>query len=284
MELVIITGISGAGKSAAANCFEDMGYYCVDNLPPSLIGDFVDLMRRSKNKISKAALVTDVRGGEFFDSALSELERLGQNTDFTILFLDASDELILRRFSESRRMHPMAIGITNAEAVAEERKKLKPIKQQADVVIDTTRLKTAELSEQIRQLFSEDADDTGFHVFVQSFGYKYGLPQDADFVFDMRFIPNPFYVTELKRLTGNDAAVSDYVFESPHAQYFLQGLLKMFTALKDAYIKEGKRSLNVAFGCTGGQHRSVAVANKYYEALNECGEDVVLKHRDVPTQ
>jgi UPF0042 nucleotide-binding protein len=282
MKLVIITGISGAGKSAAVDCFEDMGYYCVDNLPPSLIGDFVDLIRRSKTKISKAALVTDVRGGEFFDSALGDLERLGENTEFKILFLEASDEVILRRFAETRRIHPMAIGKTNPEALAEERGKLKPIKQHADYVIDTTHLKTAELAAKIRRIFSEDEKDSGFSVFVQSFGYKYGLPPDADFVLDMRFIPNPFYVDELRKLTGNDAEVLDYVFESPEARNFLKNLIETFASLKNAYIREGKRSLNIAFGCTGGQHRSVAMANEFHRELTGIGEDALLQHRDIP--
>ncbi|MDR2610518.1 MAG: RNase adapter RapZ [Clostridiales Family XIII bacterium] len=282
MECIIITGISGAGKSAAADCFEDMGYYCIDNLPPSLIGDFVDLIGRSNNKIRKAALVIDVRGGEFFDSALGDLESLRRKADFKILFLDASDALILRRFAETRRSHPMAAGITNAEALAEERTKLGPLKSMADVVIDTTHLKTAELAERIRQTFSEDEKNAGFKVVVQSFGYKYGLPPDADFVLDLRFIPNPFYVDELKRLTGNDEAVKDYVFESAEALFFINDLFDLFPRLKDAYIREGKRNLNVAFGCTGGQHRSVAVANAFYTGLLHKGEDVIIKHRDIP--
>jgi UPF0042 nucleotide-binding protein len=282
MELVIITGISGAGKSAAADCFEDMGYYCVDNLPPSLIGDFVDLIKRSKTKISKAALVTDVRGGEFFDSALGDLERLGENAEFTILFLEASDEAVLRRFAETRRIHPMAVGKTNSEALAEERAKLKPIKQRADYVIDTTHLKTAELASKIRSIFAEDENDSGFSVFVQSFGYKYGLPPDADFVLDMRFIPNPFYVDELRKLTGNDAEVRDYVLESPEARNFLENLIETFASLKSAYIREGKRSLNIAFGCTGGQHRSVAMANEFCRELAASGEEALIQHRDIP--
>jgi UPF0042 nucleotide-binding protein len=283
MELVIISGVSGAGKSAAVDCFEDMGYYCVDNLPPSLIGEFVDLIGRSNAEISKAALVTDVRGGEFFDSALGELERLGQKTEFRILFLDASDEAILRRFAESRRMHPMAVGKTNAEALAEERAKLKLIKASADVVIDTTHLKSAELASKIRQIFADDDRNSGFRVFVSSFGYKYGLPSDVDFVLDMRFIPNPFYVEELRKLTGNDPEVRDYVFESSEAQYFLRELFELFAVLKNAYIREGKRSLSVAFGCTGGQHRSVAMANEFHKGLLNSGEDVILIHRDIAT-
>jgi UPF0042 nucleotide-binding protein len=284
MKIVIITGLSGAGKSYAANVFEDFGYYCIDNLPPSLIPDFVVLLAKGTNKIEKAALVVDVRGGEFFDSLQGNLELL-RNKDIScrILFLEASDDSILRRYGESRRQHPLAKGqITNAEALEEERALLSPLKAAADYVIDTTGLKQAALSARIRDLFAGGEPQAEFTVYVSSFGYKYGVPKDADYVLDMRFIPNPFYMDSLRELNGNDPEVRDYVLGSPEAKEFVGVIIAQIKILSPAYIREGKNSLHLYIGCTGGQHRSVAIANEIGERLKKEKIKSTVTHRDLP--
>lgn len=282
MEIVIVTGLSGAGKSCAIDVFEDMGYYCTDNLPPTLIKDFISLIRNSKSKIKKAVFVVDIRGGEFFEDLYDTIRRLNKKKiEYKILFLDAETDELLRRYNESRRSHPLADGGLNAEAIELERKKLDPIKKEADYVIDTTHSKTMELAEEIRSIFGEDTGEREFEVMIQSFGFKYGLPKELNTVFDVRFIPNPFYVPELKQLTGNDKAVQEYVMKSDEAKFFKDEVTKLILTLIPAYTREGKYSLNVAFGCTGGQHRSVTMANIIYDVLNDKGVNVKLRHRDV---
>jgi UPF0042 nucleotide-binding protein len=282
MQIIIITGVSGAGKSLAADCFEDMGFYCIDNLPPSLIKDFTELISQRAIKVDKAAFVVDIRGGETFvdiKDNLKELENRG--IGYKILFIDASDEVILRRFSETRRAHPLAVGITNEEALYEERELLEPIRKIADFTVDTSDMNNARLVQSIRAYFTEGTEQQRFRFIVESFGYKYGIPPDADFVFDIRFIPNPFYVESLKKLTGNSKRVREYVMRTEGAQTFLSEVLAMITSLKPAFIREGKITVNVSFGCTGGQHRSVTMATIVTEKLREQGEDVTLKHRDL---
>ncbi|MDR2162410.1 MAG: RNase adapter RapZ [Clostridiales Family XIII bacterium] len=281
MEIIIITGMSGAGKSLAADCFEDIGYYCIDNLPPSLIGNFVDLIAQRKQKVSKVAFVTDVRGGEFFGDLkenLNDLKRRG--IAYKVLFFDAGDKALIRRFSEHRRNHPLGDGRTYEEAIQAEREALEPIRRIADHMIDTSDMKNADLAVAIVRLLA-DGDGGVFRVVIQSFGYKYGVPAEADIVLDMRFVPNPFYVDSLKKLTGKSRKVRDYVMRAPEAGKFIDSVIEMFGELKPAFIREGKSSLNISFGCTGGQHRSVAAAIVVGERLAENGEHVVLKHRDI---
>ena len=282
MQIVIITGLSGAGKSFAADCFEDMGYYCVDNLPPSLITSFIDLIELREDT-QNAAMIMDIRGGLFFDSLKENIDLLKQKgISFKILFLDASDETLARRFSETRRNHPLAIGKTNIQAIKEERELLDPIKRIADYSIDTSMLKNAHFAEKLIELFDEKNPDKTFRVIIQSFGFKSGIPADADFVFDLRFIPNPYYIPELREKTGNDPAVRAYVMRAPEAIFFMEEVLKIIDTLTPSYIREGKRTLNVSVGCTGGQHRSVSLANELYETLTKKGVNTVLQHRDIP--
>jgi UPF0042 nucleotide-binding protein len=282
MELVIVTGLSGAGKSNVANCFEDMGYYCIDNLPPGLIENFVQLIAQRKSKIHKAAIVIDIRGGDFLDTLqenIDDLKSKGVNTN--LLFVEASDEAILRRFSETRRKHPLADGISNIDALANERIRMMPLKKLADNVIDTSLLKAAETASKVRALYSDDAGKGEFSILIQSFGFKYGIPQDADVVLDVRFIQNPFYVSGLKDLNGNDKEVSDFVMKSEFAHKFVQMIAEGVNLLSPGYIKEGKNSLNISIGCTGGQHRSVAMANEAYKLISKNNKHVTGKHREL---
>lgn len=282
MQIVIITGLSGAGKSYAADCFEDMGYYCIDNLPPSLIVDFIELIEH-RGEIEKAALIMDIRGGLFFDSLKENIDNLrNRDISFKLLFLDASDETLIRRFSETRRNHPLAVGITNFAAIKEEREMLNPIKRMADYTIDTSMLKNASFSAKLIQLFDEKDPDETFRIIIQSFGFKHGIPSDADYVFDLRFIPNPYYIPELREKTGNDADVRAYVMNAPESTFFKDEVLKIIETLMPSYIREGKRTLNISVGCTGGQHRSVTLANELYETLSEKQKNVILHHRDIP--
>jgi UPF0042 nucleotide-binding protein len=282
MELVIVTGLSGAGKSNVANCFEDMGYYCIDNLPPGLIENFVQLIAQRKSKIHKAAIVIDIRGGDFLDTLQENIEDLkGKGVNTSLLFVEASDEAILRRFSETRRKHPLADGISNIDALANERKRMMPLKKLADNVIDTSLLKAAEAATKIREIYSDEAGKGEFSILIQSFGFKYGIPQDADIVLDVRFIQNPFYVIGLKDLNGNDKEVSDFVMSSEFAPKFVQMIAEGVDLLSPGYIKEGKNSLNISIGCTGGQHRSVAMANEAYKLISKKNKNVTVKHREL---
>ncbi|MDR3225283.1 MAG: RNase adapter RapZ [Clostridiales Family XIII bacterium] len=284
MDIIIITGLSGAGKSLAANYLEDLGYYCIDNLPPSLIGNFVDLIAHRKQSVKKAAFVTDIRGGAFFGDLKENLKELKQRgIDYKILFLDARDEVLIRRFSENRRTHPLGENHTYEDAIRAERAVLEPIRRIADHTIDTSEMKNANLATAINKALADGDGDDGseFRVVIQSFGYKYGIPAEADIVLDMRFIPNPFYVDSLKHLTGKSKRVRDYVMRAPEAGCFVDYVLEMFEALKPAFIREGKNILNISFGCTGGQHRSVAIAIIVHERLTKRGEKPALRHRDI---
>jgi UPF0042 nucleotide-binding protein len=208
MDVIIVTGLSGAGKSQAINCIEDLGYYCIDNIPPALIKDFMDLIMRDRVMIDKAAFVVDIRGGEFFDDlkvTLSELKNIGMK--FKVMFLEASDEVLIRRFNETRRTHPLAYAGNTLKGINKERKRLEEIRKIADYVIDTSNMKTAQLSEEIKKLLKTGEGEANFTISIQSFGYKNGIPLDADMVFDMRFIPNPFYIKSMKKLTGNNKKV-----------------------------------------------------------------------------
>jgi len=283
MQLVIISGMSGAGKSLAVDAFEDMGYYCIDNLPPPLIKDFITLIKGDKNRLEKVALVIDIRGGDFLDDFVMYVNALDkQNLDHKLIFLEASKIVLLKRYAETRRQHPLAAGNkTNGEAIDEEILRLEPIKRMSDLIIDTSELKTAQLAQILRDYIQDGGQSKPFRFIVQSFGYKYGMPAEADCTFDMRFIPNPFYIEGMRPLTGKDEAVRDFVLSDENAVFFTAEILKLLERLKPAYIREGKPSLNIAFGCTGGQHRSVAMAIHISEKLREMGETVSLRHREI---
>lgn len=279
MEVVIITGLSGAGKTKAADWFEDKGYYCIDNMPPALIKNFIDLAMTGKRKIDKAAFVIDIRGGEFFGDLKEMLISLKDdiNIDFRIVFVEASDEALIRRFNEARRSHPLASSTTTKEAIQRERKELDELRRMADFVIDTSTLKVAELNSELDKLFEAKTKKDSFVLNFMSFGYKHGIPMEADWVLDVRFIPNPYYVASLKKLTGNNKKVAQYVMKQDITQEFANRLYEIIIRLVPCYIKEGKYSLTIAFGCTGGQHRSVALANEFYKRFNQTGWRVTLE-------
>lgn len=280
MELKIVTGMSGAGKSSMMQVLEDMGYYCVDNLPPDLFMKFVELILQAQTDFAKVALMADVRGGRFFmdvSDALEELRHKG--IDYEIIFLEASDEILVRRFKETRRRHPLAINGSVPDGIREERKRLQNIRGRADIVIDTTNLRVQDFKEMVGEMLCGGSGER-LTVSITSFGFKYGLPIDADLVMDVRFLPNPYYVPELKQQTGQAEPVRRFVLEQPQAQDFLVKYSELLLGLLPQYVREGKRHLVIAVGCTGGQHRSVAVAEALAAALS--GEaQVMVMHRDM---
>ena len=280
LSLVIITGMSGAGKTVAIQSFEDMGYFCVDNMPPSLIPKFWELIRES-GKVTKIALVVDLRSRSFFDeiqNMLAEIENT-QLIDTKILFLDCSDVELVSRYKETRRVHPMAMDGLVTEGIRKERAILEDLKVKASLVIDTTTLTPRHLREKINQEFRHN-NESGFRVEMVSFGFKYGLPIDADIVMDVRFLPNPHYVPALRPLTGCDQPVFDYVMSFDETEKFYQSFSQLLLQIMPGYIKEGKSSLTIAIGCTGGQHRSVALTNRIGDCLKENGYTVNTTHRD----
>lgn len=268
LNIVIITGMSGAGKTVAIQSFEDMGYFTVDNMPPTLIEKFVELLNTPDNKIDKVAMVVDMRSRSFFDNLRSIITELTdfQNVNFKLLFLDANDAELVSRYKETRRSHPLAIEGRTLDGIVKEREILSDLKNLAEIVIDTSELTPRNLRAQILQLFSTSEEKT-FRIEVLSFGFKYGLPLDADLVFDVRFLPNPHYIPELRDKNGTDKEVYDYVMNHPQSEAFYQNLMTMLLPLLPAYKKEGKSVLTIAFGCTGGQHRSVAFAERVSTAL-----------------
>ena len=283
MRFIIVTGLSGAGKSEATNALEDMGYFCVDNLPPKLIKKFAEVCKQSQGSIDKVALVMDIRGGIFFDDlfeSLSELSR--EQFKYEILFLDTSDEVLVKRFKEKRRSHPLAPGGRVITGIELERQKLREVKDKADVIIDTSKYAIKDLREEMARKFGDkEMPEKQMAITILSFGFKYGIPVDSDLVFDVRFIPNPFYIPELKPFSGNDEPVKNYVMEQTETQTFLQKANDMFEFLIPNYQKEGKRQLIISIGCTGGRHRSVAIANSIYETLRANNHDVYVEHRDI---
>ncbi|EUC78802.1 MAG: RNase adapter RapZ [[Eubacterium] sulci] len=283
MKVVVVTGLSGAGKTNAMDWFEDRGFYCVDNMPPALIANFIELTKSSKKQIEKAAFVFDARGGAYFSDMKEYINLLksDENIDCRILFIEASERTLIKRFNETRRAHPLATGSTTKEVIAAEREELKEIRDLSDYIIDTTNLKVAELKQEISKIFEEGSGKSSFLINIKSFGYKRGIPIEADLVLDMRFIPNPYYLPSLKRLTGNNKKVSSYVLRQKITQDFIKAELEMLEMLIPAYIKEGKYHLNIAFGCTGGQHRSVATADEVAKELRAKGYRVTLEHRDI---
>lgn len=283
MNVVIVTGMSGAGKTNAADWFEDQGYYCVDNMPPALIKNFIELTIFSNKRIRKAAFVVDVRGGEFFTDLSQCLDYLDKNEtiDCKVLFIEASDETLIKRYNETRRNHPLSEGSTTRDVIEKEREQLSELRRRADFIIDTTNMKVAGFKLEMEKIFVGMKIESSFAVNVTSFGYKHGIPMEADLVFDMRFIPNPYYVPSLKKLTGNNKKVFQYVMRQEIAQKFIVQLRDLINTVVPCYVKEGKYHLNVAFGCTGGQHRSVAMANRMAEIFREEGYRVTLSHRDL---
>ena len=281
MELMIITGMSGAGKSNAVNCMEDLGYYCVDNMPPKLIDDFLLLINKTDAGFDKFAFVVDIRGGLFFNDlrdCLSALEANG--ISYKIMFLEASDEALVRRYKETRRAHPLAADGNFAEGIRKEKEKLAAVRKAADFVIDTTDIKVAELNSEIKRLLGNSEKDS-FTLTVESFGFKNGMPQEADWVLDVRFLANPYYVPSLKNLTGKNKKIQDYVLGSPQARSFAGRVTGMVLDLIPSYIREGKYHLTLAIGCTGGRHRSVVMENEIAKRLEETGRKVTVKHRDI---
>lgn len=283
MEVVIITGLSGAGKTKAADWFEDKGYYCIDNMPPALIRNFIDLAMTGKRRIEKAAFVVDIRGGQFFGDLKEMMVSMEDdiNIDFKILFIEASDETLIRRFNEARRSHPLASGLMTREAIQKEREELTELRNHANFVIDTSSLKVAELNSELDKFFGTKTKHDSFVLNIMSFGYKHGMPLEADWVVDVRFIPNPYYVSSLKKLTGNNKKVAQYVLRQDVTKEFVNRFHEIITRLVPAYVKEGKYSLTIAFGCTGGQHRSVTLANEFYRIFTAEGWRVTLEHREL---
>ena len=283
MRFVIVTGMSGSGKRTAMKMLEDVGFYCVDNLPVPLIEKFVDLIATPNSEINKVALGLDVRADQSFDDAQRILEQLKETGYvFEILFLEASDAVLLKRYKETRRLHPLSLEGRVEEGVQKEREILQGIKQKADYIIDTSNLLTRELKEEIDHIFVRNEEYNSLMVNILSFGFKNGIPADADLVFDVRFLPNPFYIDELKHKTGNDKEVQDYVMSFPEAGEFLQKLVDMLDFLIPNYVKEGKHQLVIGIGCTGGKHRSVTLANELYAKMKNHGSyGTKLYHRDI---
>ncbi|MFZ7132196.1 MAG: RNase adapter RapZ [Eubacteriales bacterium] len=282
MRFVIITGLSGAGRSYTLKAFEDWGYFCVDNLPPELIPTIIQLCSRKESNIQRVALVVDSRGGVFFDKFENILKEMKKRKfHLEILFLDASDEKLIQRYKETRRKHPLAVDDRTSIGLDLEREKLKNIKSMADYVIDTTYLSVKDLKVELSKIFDKDMESKGLLINMVSFGYKYGIPLDADLVFDVRFLPNPYYIEEMRNLTGNDKEVQDYVMKFQLTHQFIQKVVDLLMFLIPHYIEEGKSQLIIAVGCTGGQHRSVTIANHIYSLLKKEGNWTVIDHRDI---
>jgi RNase adapter protein RapZ len=278
IRLVLITGLSGAGKSHALNCFEDLGYYCVDNMPPTLIPKFADLFMQSENK--KIALVCDMRGAAFFKDLFEALQDLeNRNVDYEILFLVSADEVLIRRFKETRRRHPLG-DLALPAAIQREREELSVLRGKASKEIDTTFLKPWELKNRIVELFEPEQRNKNMQIRVLSFGFKFGLPPDADLVFDVRFLPNPHYVDHLKDLTGEDKKVSNYLWQWPETGRYFEKVKDLLEFSIPFYVKEGKTSLIIAIGCTGGKHRSVVLADELARILGS-HYNVIVEHRDI---
>jgi UPF0042 nucleotide-binding protein len=280
-ELVILTGMSGSGKLSALKAFEDLGYYSVDNLPLELIPRFADLVRQSV-EIERAALVVDVREGMRLDRFPAILKKVRRVLPTRVVFLEASEDALVRRFSETRRPHPMGRGDTVVQGIRGERKRLDPIRNVADMVLDTTKFNVHELRAHINSQFEPNAADRTLTISSTSFGFKNGVPSEADLVFDVRFLPNPHFVPEFRKLTGQNPKVAKYIRQFPQTQEFLDKVTDMLKFLLPHYIAEGKSYLTVAFGCTGGQHRSVFIAEEIKKRLEAEGHRVKAAHRDMP--
>ena len=281
MKFIIVTGLSGSGKSEAMRSLEDMGFYCVDNLPPALIPKFAELCYQSNSTIDKVALGIDVRGRKFFKALHESLNVLRKDKyPFEILYLDCSDDILLKRYKMTRRNHPLAINRQIPEGIKIERTILEPLKEIADCIIDTSNMKPKDLKEEISKIYANGEVNNNLTISVVSFGFKHGIPSDSDLVFDVRFLPNPYYVEELRNKTGDDQEVRDYVMDSEISHQFYDKLLDMINFLVPQYIKEGKHHLVISIGCTGGRHRSVTISNLISDELMKQDYRVVKKHRD----
>lgn len=283
MRFVILTGMSGAGKSSALKMMEDMGYFCVDNLPIALIEKFAELAAAENAELSKVAVGVDIRSGQ----SLSELGNILNNMrvreqKFEILFLEANDEVLVKRYKETRRNHPLAMGERVDKGIVREREQVEFLKRQADFIIDTSQLLTRELKTELEKIFVQNQAYQSLFVTILSFGFKYGIPADSDLVFDVRFLPNPYYVEGLRSKTGNEKEIQEYVMQYEEAHLFLDKLEDMVTFLIPNYIAEGKNQLVISIGCTGGKHRSVTLANGLYERLRaQNGFGIKIEHRDI---
>ncbi len=281
MKLVVVTGMSGAGKQSAMKLLEDAGFYCVDNLPAPLISKFVELVTLPNSELSKVALGLDVRSDKSFEEINQTLENMRNGgLQYSIVFMDASDEILIKRYKETRRVHPIE-GNSTEESIQKERQILADIRKQADYIFDTSSLLIRELKEELDRIFVKNEAYNSLMVQIMSFGFKHGIPLEADLVYDVRFLPNPFYIDELKKKTGNDKEVRDYVMSFSEAGEFLDKLEDMIQFLIPNYIKEGKYRLVICIGCTGGKHRSVTLANALYERMKDKGDyGLTLMHRD----
>ena len=281
MKFVIVTGLSGSGKSEAMRALEDMGFYCVDNLPPALITKFAELCYQPNSSIDKVALGIDIRGREFFEALHDSLNYLKiQDYKYEILFLDCSDDVLLKRYKMTRRNHPLSKNIQIPEGIKQEREIMEPLKSVSSSIIDTTNMKPKDLKEEIEKIFSNGKENSKLTISMVSFGFKHGIPADCDLVFDVRFLPNPYYIEELRPKTGDDQEVRDYVMNSKISEEFYNKLSDMVQFLVPQYIEEGKHHLVIGIGCTGGRHRSVTISNMIYDELSNKGYRVVKKHRD----
>lgn len=281
MKLVIITGLSGSGKSEAMNVMEDLGYYCIDNLPPEIIPKIVTLGSESSGQLDKIALGVDVRGYQFLKEINRAIDFLQKgNYDFDVIFLESSSESLVKRYKASRRKHPLTNGEDILNGIQKEREMLIDLRKNANYIIDTTNFLPIDLRKDLINIFNENIKNKTFLVSIISFGFKYGVPIDSDLVFDVRFMPNPYYVSELKEKTGNELEVQNYVLNDKNSKIFLEKLEDMLSFLLPLYIKEGKNQIVISIGCTGGKHRSVTIANKIFDFLKSEEYNAFIKHRD----
>ena len=283
MRFVVVTGMSGAGKSTALKMLEDMGYFCIDNLPIPLFPKFAEMLAMPDTKIENVAVGIDIRGGQALnglDEILADIK--SQGLEYEILFLDAKDDVLIKRYKETRRNHPLGKAGKIDTGIAAEREMIRFLKNQATYIIDTSKILTRELKSQLEKIFIKGRQFKNLYVSVMSFGFKYGIPQDADLVFDVRFLPNPYYIDDLKEHTGNDKKVRDYVMDNERSKEFVEKLIDLMDFLIPNYILEGKNQLVIAIGCTGGKHRSVTLANELYEYLEKNEHyGVRIEHRDI---
>lgn len=282
MRFVIVTGMSGAGKSTALNTLEDMGYFCVDNLPVQLIIRFAEIAYGEDNDINDVAIGVDIRSGVYLQQLSECLEQLKRlKYDYEILFLDSNDDVLIKRYKETRRNHPLARNGRVEDGIKQERSQIAFLRKEAEYIIDTTSLLTRELKAELDKIFIENAEYNNFIISVVSFGFKYGIPKDADLVFDVRFLPNPYYDLKLRQFTGNDEAIQEFVMQFDEAKEFLNKIADLLEFLIPNFIKEGKNGLVVGIGCTGGKHRSVTLANGIYTELKNLPYSARIEHRDI---